>query len=275
MDDEKRTAIIKEIEHWRRSKLLPAQYCDFLLNLYMETGADHSRRVLGISTKSIRASHWKFWVAAVVIIIALSLTLLNFNSFGISLQIGVSAVFVVSWYIIGFRQKEEQPFRAQLSTGIASASLIGFGVWILYGNGLTAQLYIGSFVALCGLVWLLVGLLGRIPLLQYCGWLALLITYGFVLSQRLEPATWYKLQLAWLPLSFILMWIGWLIQHRWKKPGLVLLLAGATVWIAPELFGLAWGTSAQQLLQLSLAGKVAAAGIALFAYRKNWTEWVA
>ncbi|WP_068774389.1 hypothetical protein [Paenibacillus sp. FJAT-26967] len=275
MEQDKRALIVKEIEQWRRSKLLPAQYCDFLLNLYMEDGQEPSKRVFGISAKSIRTSHWKFWLAAVIGVMIMSLTLLNFNSFGISLQIGVSAVFVVCWYIISFRQKDEAPLKAHLSSGIASASLIGFGVWILYANGLGQQLPVGIFIALCGAVWLLAGLAGKFPMLQYCGWIGLLVTYGFILSDRLEPATWYKLQLGWLPISFVLMWGGWLIQHRWKKPGVVMLLAGATVWFAPELFGLAWGTSAEQLLQLSLIGKVAAAGVALFAYRKNWTEWVA
>ncbi|WP_252508902.1 hypothetical protein [Paenibacillus peoriae] len=37
MDQEKKRAILlHEIEHWRRSRLLPEQYCDFLSNLYRE-----------------------------------------------------------------------------------------------------------------------------------------------------------------------------------------------------------------------------------------------
>ena len=36
MKAERRTIIVREIEHWRRSKLLPDHYCDFLLNLYAD-----------------------------------------------------------------------------------------------------------------------------------------------------------------------------------------------------------------------------------------------
>jgi hypothetical protein len=36
LDNEKRNLVVKEIEAWRRSKLLPEQYCDFLQNLYLD-----------------------------------------------------------------------------------------------------------------------------------------------------------------------------------------------------------------------------------------------
>jgi hypothetical protein len=34
--EKKREILLYEIEHWRRSRLLPEQYCDFLSNLYRE-----------------------------------------------------------------------------------------------------------------------------------------------------------------------------------------------------------------------------------------------
>ena len=37
--------IVKEIEHWQRSKLLPEQYCDFLLNLYAGRRAKPSAKL--------------------------------------------------------------------------------------------------------------------------------------------------------------------------------------------------------------------------------------
>lgn len=36
MNEERRQTIVKEIDYWSRSKLLPQQYCDFLLNLYVD-----------------------------------------------------------------------------------------------------------------------------------------------------------------------------------------------------------------------------------------------
>ena len=36
MDENRKQIIIKEIGYWKNNKLLPEQYCDFLLALYTE-----------------------------------------------------------------------------------------------------------------------------------------------------------------------------------------------------------------------------------------------
>jgi len=38
MNQRRRETIIREIEYWKRSRLLPEQYCDYLLALYTEGG---------------------------------------------------------------------------------------------------------------------------------------------------------------------------------------------------------------------------------------------
>ncbi|WP_175615656.1 hypothetical protein [Piscibacillus halophilus] len=45
MGIERKELIIKEIQYWKESKLLPAQYCDFLLMIYSHgEGLDHSNQ---------------------------------------------------------------------------------------------------------------------------------------------------------------------------------------------------------------------------------------
>ncbi|ARK29345.1 hypothetical protein [Halalkalibacter krulwichiae] len=36
MDKHRKEIIIREIQYWKKSKLLPDHYCDFLLTLYSE-----------------------------------------------------------------------------------------------------------------------------------------------------------------------------------------------------------------------------------------------
>lgn len=275
MDEQKRIMMIKEIEHWRRSKLLPEHYCDFLLNLYMETGSDRSRSMIGLSKKDIAGSHWSRWMLVVAAVTALLLSLLNFNSFGISLQIGVSLVFVVSCYWIAFRSREETPVRARLFGGLASMALLGGGAWILGDNGWSEDWMFIALVAGSALVWLAVGWSGPFGFLQYCGWMGLMFAYGWMLNGRLAAGSWYMPQLGWLPVSFLLLWVGWLFHHRWKTAGLMMMAAGATVWFAPEAFSLLQGSVPTGVTEIALVCKLAAAGLVLFAFRKTWTEWIA
>ncbi|WP_156323827.1 hypothetical protein [Bacillus sp. JCM 19034] len=45
MRKERKEIVIEEIKHWRKSKLLPEHYCDFLLTLYSE-GNDRETKTL-------------------------------------------------------------------------------------------------------------------------------------------------------------------------------------------------------------------------------------
>jgi hypothetical protein len=36
VNQEQKKLILKEIQRWKESRLLPAEYCDFLMNLYAE-----------------------------------------------------------------------------------------------------------------------------------------------------------------------------------------------------------------------------------------------
>lgn len=42
MDEKRKTIIIKEIMTWKENRMLPEQYCDYLLTLYTE--GDHPQQ---------------------------------------------------------------------------------------------------------------------------------------------------------------------------------------------------------------------------------------
>jgi hypothetical protein len=89
-DEEKRNLIVKEIESWRRSKLLPEQYCDFLQNLYLEDLEDRPRGVTGAVVKKIGQASGKQWFLASGIFALICFVVLHFSVFPLLLQIAIA-----------------------------------------------------------------------------------------------------------------------------------------------------------------------------------------
>lgn len=274
MDTEKRKIIVKEIEQWRRSRLLPEHYCDFLKNLYDDEG-EKPRSVMGVSAASISDSNWKPWLVVLAIISAISYSVLNFNSFGISLQIGISALFVVLCYVFAFLQRNKNPIVTPLLCGVASGFMLFIGIYLLHNHGVDSPFAYVSYVAFCSIVWLLTGILGRLGMFHFCGWAGLLFTYGWLLANRFEEPGWGILEISWLPICLIFIWIAWLVHHKNKQTAGILFIVGCLACFAPEGFGLLVNTSvANELIQLSFLCKMIAAGVILFLLRKKWIEWV-
>lgn len=275
MDLEKRRLLIREIGHWRKSRLLPEQYCDFLLNLYLEDPAEKPVPGFGISAHDIRNSNWKIWLLIFAVIGIISFSVLNFTSFPLPMQIGAGLLLLFVCYFIGFMQREKRPTLAYAFVGVASLSLLLLGLYMIRlhhadDNPLTIVFY----VMLCSVIWLLTGIMGRMSIYHFCGWIGFALVYGWVLKRYAGVTSWAEIQMGWVPFSALFVWVGWLFHHKNKAVGAVFLITGACLWFAPELFGLSAVEQAGQALQLSLLGKIIVAGIVLFLFRKKWIEWV-
>lgn len=285
MDDKnKRAILIKEIEQWRKSKLLPEHYCDFLLNLYLEDGASKSKKTkknenskfISAFAAVMRNSNWKIWVAIFGLIAAIALTALNFNAFELPMQIGVSAVFLFLCYATGSVQNTKEPVRAQVLFGMASLFLLFIGVYLFRLHGVVEPVPVVGYVVLCSLIWILTGLLAGRMLFQLCGWVVLVFCYGWLLHYRLESIQWLTLELSWVPLSIVFVWLGWMLIGKSKQIGTVFLMLGCIVWFMPELYGMLYPEHyGKQTVELALIGKMLTETSILFASRKKWTEWVA
>jgi hypothetical protein len=275
MDAEKRKIIVKEIEQWRRSRILPEHYCDFLLNLYLEDGAEKPKSVMGVSAASISNSNWKNWMIGLAVVCAISYSALNFNSFGIPMQMGVSALFVFICYWLGFSKKSKAPIFTSILCGVASLSLLFIGVYLLDLHGINdAAAYVG-YVAFCSVIWMLTGLLGRMSVFHFCGWIGLIGAYGWLLHKNLTEPGWIALQISWVPIALLFIWIAWFVHHKNKQITAVLFAVGCLTFLAPEGYGLlVEGVISSEFIQLLLMVKLIAGVVSLFALRKKWIEWV-
>lgn len=276
--DDKRKIIIKEIEQWRKSKLLPEHYCDFLLNIYLEDRSSHHNKptLLGMNPAAIKNSNWKIWVLIFGVIAAIALTALNFTAFNLPMQIGVSLLFLFVCYALGSLQRTNEPLKAQILFGVASLFLLFIGVYLLRLYHIYESVIVVGFVVLCSLVWLLTGLLSRFLLFQLSGWVVLVFCYGWLLHYKLESINWITLELSWVPLSLLFGWLGWILHEKTKQTSTVFLMLSCVVWFMPELYGMLYAEQyGEQAVQLALVGKIFIEASILFTFRKKWTEWVA
>ncbi|PYI51748.1 hypothetical protein [Paenibacillus flagellatus] len=273
MEQDKRKIIVREIEHWRRSRLLPEHYCDFLLNLYDDNPGERDSHKLGVSKNSIKNSNWKIWFFGFGLMALVAFIVLHFNSFRFPLQMAAAVAIVAGCYGYGLWKGKDNPVIGYGLVGLGSVALLGAGFYLLRAYGMDEPPLLLAYVAFCSFVWIIVGLSSRMGLFHYCGWAGLMLVYAWVLRDRTE-LDWIGAQLSWLPVCVVFGWLGWLLHRASKSTGAVLLLVCFTLWWMPEAYSLYAGAADGSLLQLLFLGKLIVAGVVLFTLRKKWIEWV-
>ncbi|MFX3633658.1 MAG: hypothetical protein ACE3L7_25235 [Candidatus Pristimantibacillus sp.] len=277
MNEERRQIILKEIDHWRRSKLLPDQYCDFLLNLYLDHDQETKRESHYGVAKAVMAmqrASGKHWLLTFGFFTLISFVVLYFNAFHPLLQIGVSAggVTLMLWFGQRLRKRNEAAGLALSGTGMLL--MLGSGLYMLQLHGLDEWVWKTSLLGLCALFWIIYGIAAKVQVFHLCGWIAAVLVYAWLLSRYTEAPAWYETQLYWLPVSCLFGWSSWFV-HRWSKSvSAVLFLTCALVWFMPELYAMLF-MEEPVLLQLQLLLKIAVGGGLLFSMRKQWIAWVA
>ncbi|WP_199618787.1 hypothetical protein [Paenibacillus alkalitolerans] len=274
MEREKRTIIVTEIEHWRRSKLLPEQYCDFLLNLYAESADIDVKPDRHCGKQAVLESNALQWVSLFGIVACICYVALHFSSFRPQLQIGLFVFGCVAPYVSAALIRRRKPLAANVSSGLGTALMLIAGPLLLRQMGWQEWVQTALYFSVCSLIWLGAGVGFRMSWLHFCGWLGLIVSYALVLNRLSVPGDWVTLELCWLPLSFLLGWLGWLFSRRAKNAGAVLLVVSCLLWFMPESYALLltdWSVTAAQML---LLGKLALLGALAFMLRKIWIEWV-
>lgn len=274
MDQDKRMTIVAEIEHWKRSKLLPEQYCEFLLNLYADKREEPEKSMMGISTAAVRNSSGKWWAALFAIIGIIAFVGIHFTSFPFGMQTGIAAAGTALLYMLGAVWRVKQPAASYLCFGVGSVLLLLAGLYLLEAKGMTGGLPVLFYVALCSMIWIATGIAARLPVFHLAGWLALFLIYGIVLRHNIKDMDWIGLELSWVPVSLVLVWLGWLFHHVNKQIAAMLLVVGLLGWFGAEIYGLVWTELDSGRLQLLLAIKLGIGCSLLFAMRKKWVEWV-
>ena len=236
MDPVKRHTIIKEIERWRNSKLLPEHYCDFLLNLYIEEQEQFpsAKNYLGGVRETLFVKSFLI-ICFSILILAFSL---YFNSYHPMLQTMIAITFPSILYGIGLMVRKKKPMISYILIGISSIFLLLISEYILKLNGWNSEPMIVSVIAVSGFIWIVIGFAANIPLLHFCGWTCVLMTYIWLIQWIHPSPGWLALQLYTLPVFLLLIMVGKNILSRNKSAGWVLFISSSTFWVMPEVYSL-------------------------------------
>lgn len=276
MDQERRKVIIREIEHWQRSKLLPDHYCDFLLNLYLDEATERTPSSLaGKTAVMVQRSRGIQWFYTIGLISLICMIVLYFNDFPLVLQIPVLTLGVATLLTVGQRMRRGQKESAGLAwTATAMLLMLGGGLYLLDLHTDASWIWLAGFLGLCSLFWIIYGLAASIPLLHLCGWAAAMMVYALLLYRLTEEPAWYDIQLFWVPVACLFAWASWLVQRLSKQASSILFVGALLLWFMPEVYH-AVLVDEPTLLQLQLIVKLSVAGLLLYTLRKKWIAWVA
>jgi len=270
---EKRDIILREIQYWRKNRLLPEQYCDFLTNLYDDEATLKDSNP--ISLNNLQQGSVKIWLFGFGIISLIFLISFYFSVFPWGLQLATALSVLLVCYGYSGVLRSRQRVISLMMAGIGSVLTLGFGMWMINLHDLNPEVWKPILIGTCGVLWVVLGLVLRIGLLQYCGFCFWALLYaGFFGTVRPE-ASMVELELLWLPLCGLMIWLSWLLHHRIKGISGVYFAVGVTMWVMPELDSLLLRQDYPEWVSLMLIVKIAAGLSLLFLFRKKWIAWVA
>jgi len=190
------------------------------------------------------------------------------------MQISTGILFITCCYGFGAKIKRKNPTIGLMLLGIGSMSMITVGMLLLRWHQVDNELSVVLLVIGCSITWLLIGIFLRVPLLHFCGWAGLLLIYGAFLTRSIPDPTWYEMELFWLPISAVMLWLSWYVHYKNKAGSAVLFLVGACLWFVPELHQMLYDQALLGITQLALFVKIVVGAALLFTLRKKWIVWV-
>jgi hypothetical protein len=104
MDNQRKEIIIKEIKYWKKSKLLPDHYCDFLLTLY--TKGEH------LNEDGKEKNHFIHFKAVMLFIsiqalFLLAVLVIYFTDFSLLMQIAIVIFIAITMILITKKTRNE------------------------------------------------------------------------------------------------------------------------------------------------------------------------
>ncbi|UCZ54515.1 hypothetical protein LGQ02_07065 [Bacillus shivajii] len=180
--DERKKIIVNEIKYWRKNKLLPATYCNFLLQLYSEgtedVGHERNNKQKRSMLKYIKPfTHSVFLLA----MITLTFLVIYFTQFSDTMQITmISFALIVA--ILGSAYFHRKGV-AVVHLYVISAAFLSFILTIqLVDKLFPEQPFVlgGTIVGLCTL-WIFSGLRWKFQYLFIAGGTGIILFFSFLL----------------------------------------------------------------------------------------------
>jgi hypothetical protein len=173
LNETRKKIIVNEITYWKKNRMLPEQYCNYLLALYTEGHLDDE------SEKEVRRK--KFWNSQFLffLLVPLNLFLIHFTELSITLQIPFSLFLALFGILFAFYySKKGKSFQIPLLvSGLNILVSSAFFMAEIFPNN-DEMLYIIIFLN-CA-VWLFTGWKFRLPSFLISGILAVVFVLAAI-----------------------------------------------------------------------------------------------
>lgn len=184
MSNQKKQIILNEIAFWKKSKMLPEKYCDYLTMIYTE-GRDDETSLRGNAKESVKGKERSQLAKRLTIVIGAAVVLVAALFL---IPIVAVAVGLVALAAVGFMAASS--LFAKSKTGLAIALQVGAAILLLaltvrvtahYFAGNNKALYAG--LAINCVFWFVSGWKLRLPYFTFSGILGVVALVGYWLYQ--------------------------------------------------------------------------------------------
>ncbi|WP_080845018.1 hypothetical protein [Cytobacillus gottheilii] len=166
MQHKRKSIIINEINYWKKNRLLPEQYCDYLLALYTEGNQPKEDRKV-VNGKMLKSVNLLF-----LLLIPMSVFLLYFTELSIILQTAFAILFIFLGATLFFYfSKKEIILHIPIITSTLIYLFFSVEIVTVYFPNQSLPLYM-NLISNC-LIWVLLGWKWRLIYLRISGFLGI------------------------------------------------------------------------------------------------------
>lgn len=274
MDDSNKQLILKEIETWRKSRLLPAEYCDFLSNLYAEGESLQSDSLPQPWRPSIE---WKRLLLSLAGSTILVMLVLHFTSFPSSMQIGFLLAITFFIYFLAFRLPV--PSRSLRIGLLTIGSLLVAADGYLLAERLrlleSPAWSLSIFVAVL-LIWVVTGAAGESRMIVAAAWIGIGALYEFALyyMRNIGFDNYAFNSIYWLIFAVVSMGLGVFLGRNRLFIAPVWAVSAVFALLTPDFLFLFSGAKPNFLLDAAAFLKFSLIITAVVVFREGILNWL-
>ncbi len=175
MDQQRKQIIIKEIKFWKENRMLPEQYCDYLLSIYTEGELKDNSQIFGYHKL------WALLGVLPILMIPFVTYLLYFTELSLNLQILIFLsvfLFLVINAVLLTSKKLIWRHITYLVIAIIILELIVEGVGTLINLSATVM---GIILFVNCTLWIVIGFLKKLTYFIYSGVSLIILSIAYIL----------------------------------------------------------------------------------------------
>ena len=291
MNQEQKKLMIQEIRKWKETRILPAEYCDFLMNLYAEgdsfSSDPHRSAKEAAGTQSQSQSQTRnswMWSGQIqrmlLIFVALLMFLIfafNFTMFPKPMQIVVLLIASFLPYFLARRFGGRSGPGRVVWLSAAALLLAMDGYYFLSSSDLLGdRIALVVVMTIVSVLWVLLGGFGRSRLIAGIGGGGLLIMFATLLEElwAVGVPSYIVLHLYWIVPVIVSLAVARLLGQGRVYIAPVFLWVALIALFGPEMRLLAFGEPLDFFIQAIVFLKLAVVIAFLIVYWEQLKRWM-